>query len=60
VTDPVKMTLRHPDLRRIAIASFFFSTMQLCLVSFPVTYLIENIEMSLVQAGALLSEGPAE
>ncbi len=55
VTDPVKMTLRHPDLRRIAIASFFFSTMQLCLVSFLVTYLIENIEMSLVQAGALLS-----
>jgi MFS family permease len=56
---PVKMTMVHPDLRRLAIASFFFSTMQLCLISFLVTYLIENIEMTLVQAGVLLSAAQA-
>ncbi len=57
--EPVKMTLLHPDLRRIAIASFFFSTMQLCLVSFLVTYLIERIAMTLIQAGGLLSAAQA-
>jgi MFS family permease len=56
---PVRMTLQHADLRRMAIASFFFSTMQLCLVSFLVTYLIQNIEMSLIQAGILLSAAQA-
>jgi predicted MFS family arabinose efflux permease len=52
---PIKMTLVHPELRRLGITSFFFSTMQLCLVSFLVTYLIERIEMTLIQAGGLLS-----
>lgn len=55
VIEPVKMTLLHPDLRRLGITSFFFSIMQLCLVSFLVTYLIEHIEMTLIQAGGLLS-----
>ena len=53
--EPIKMTLLHPDLRRLGITSFFFSIMQLCLVSFLVTYLIEHIEMTLIQAGGLLS-----
>jgi MFS family permease len=57
--EPVKMTMLHPDLRHLAIASFFFSTMQLCLISFLVTYLIETIEMTLVQAGVLLSAAQA-
>jgi MFS family permease len=56
---PVKMTMLHQDLRRLAVASFFFSTMQLCLISFLVTYLIEAIEMTLVQAGFLLSAAQA-
>jgi MFS family permease len=57
--EPVKMTVIWPELRRVAIASFFFSTMQLCLVSFLVTYLIENVKMTLVQAGILLSAAQA-
>ena len=57
--EPLKMTMRHVGLRPLAIASFFFSTMQLCLVSFLVTYLIKNIEMTLVQAGGLLSVAQA-
>jgi MFS family permease len=56
---PVKMTLLHPELRRIAVASFFFSMMQLCLISFLVTYLIEAVEMTLIRAGALLSAAQA-
>jgi MFS family permease len=59
VIEPVKMTLLHPELRQLAITSFFFSTMQLCLVSFLVTYLIEHIEMTLIQAGGLLSVAQA-
>ena len=56
---PVKTTLRHAGLRRLAIASFFFSAMQLCLASFLVAYLIEELGMSLVRAGALLSAAQA-
>lgn len=55
VIEPIKMTLLHTNLRRLGITSFFFSIMQLCLVSFLVTYLIEDIEMTLIQAGGLLS-----
>jgi predicted MFS family arabinose efflux permease len=55
LVEPLKMNWRHPGLRRVAVASFFYSAMQLCLVSFLVTYLIGNIGMTLVQAGFLLS-----
>jgi MFS family permease len=55
VMAPLKMTIAHPELRRIAIASTFYSIMQLCLVSFLVTYLIQDLQMSLVDAGLLLS-----
>jgi MFS family permease len=59
VIEPIKMTVFHEELRHIVIASFFFSTMQLCLVSFIVTYLIEDLEMTLIQAGILLSAAQA-
>lgn len=59
LAEPLKMNWRHPDLRRIAIASFFFSAMQLCLVAFLVTYLIGDIRMTLVQAGFVLSAAQA-
>jgi sugar phosphate permease len=36
-------------------ASVFFAVMQLCLISFIVTYLTEDIGMTLVQAGFMLS-----
>ena len=57
--ESVKMTLVHQELRHIVIASFFFSTMQLCLVSFIVTYLMEDAKMTLIQAGILLSTAQA-
>jgi predicted MFS family arabinose efflux permease len=49
------MTMSQSELRRIVISSFFFSTMQLCLISFIVTYLIQDIGMTLVEAGMILS-----
>lgn len=55
IVEPIRMNLRHPDLRRISVASLFFSLMQLSLVSFLVTYLIERLGMTLIQAGFLLS-----
>jgi MFS family permease len=53
------MTVVHQELRHIVIASFFFSTMQLCLVSFIVIYLMEDVKMTLVQAGILLATAQA-
>lgn len=52
---PVKMVLAHPELRRIAIASFFYSIMQLSLTSYLVTYLIQRLGMSLIDAGLMLA-----
>ena len=59
VTASVKMTVVHQELRHIVITSFFFSTMQLCLVSFIVTYLMEDVKMTLIQAGILLAAAQA-
>ncbi|MFO7665669.1 MAG: MFS transporter [Desulfobacterales bacterium] len=55
VIESLKMAVSHKELRYIVIASFFFSTMQLCLVSFIVIYLIEDVKMRLVQAGIILA-----
>ena len=52
---PLKMVLLHPELRRISIAATFYSIMQLSLISFLVTYVIQDLGMSLVEAGLLLS-----
>jgi predicted MFS family arabinose efflux permease len=59
VFESVKMTVVHQELRYIVIASFFFSTMQLCLVSFIVIYLMEDVKMTLIQAGILLATAQA-
>ncbi|MCU0561236.1 MAG: MFS transporter [Desulfobacterales bacterium] len=55
LVEPVRMVLRHHELRELAIASFFFSAMQLCLISFLVAYVIEDFSLTLIQAGLLLS-----
>ncbi|MBU0544319.1 MAG: MFS transporter, partial [Proteobacteria bacterium] len=53
--ESVKMAVFHQELRYIVIASFFFSMMQLSLISFIVIYLIEDVKMTLVQAGIILA-----
>jgi MFS family permease len=59
IAEPLRMNWRNPALRRIAVASFFYSAMQLCLVAFLVTYLIGDIRMTLVQAGFVLAAAQA-
>ena len=55
VLGPLQMALTQRNLRQVVLASFFFATMQLCFISFIVTYLIEEIGMTLVRAGIMLS-----
>ncbi len=45
----------EPALRRLAASSFLFSAVQLCLVTFLVTYLTRGQGMTLVQAGLMLA-----
>ena len=52
---PLKMVMAHPELRRIAMASFVYSIMQLSLTSYLVTYLIQSLRLSLIDAGLLLA-----
>lgn len=59
ISEPLKLIIFHRELRQIVIASFFFVTMQLSLVSFIVTYLTEDIGMTLIQAGIILSASQA-
>lgn len=59
VSRAIEITMLQPGLRQIVLSSFFFSTMQLCLVSFIVTYLIEAVGMTLVRAGIVLSAAQA-
>jgi len=55
VTRPLAMVLSHPRLRELAAVSFIFAAMQLCLMSFLVSYLTENLNVTLVTAGIALS-----
>ena len=49
------LTWRYPGLRRLAMASFFLSFVQLCLGAFTVTTLVNEAAYSLVAAGIMLS-----
>lgn len=51
----LKMAIFHPRLRAVVVASFFFATIQLSMISFIVTFLIQHTSMSLVRAGIMLS-----
>lgn len=46
---------RYPTLRYMSIAAFFFSFVQLCLGSFTVNLLVQEVGYSLVAAGVMLS-----
>jgi len=46
---------RHPPLRALALMTFCFAAVQLCLSTFLVTLLVEGLERSLVLAGAVAS-----
>lgn len=51
----LRMVLTHQELRRISLASFTFSGVQMCFASYLVVFLSENIGLSMINAGAALS-----
>lgn len=55
MTGPLKLVMTHRPLLRLAMISFFYSAMQLCLITYLVIYLTKNIGMALIGAGLTLS-----
>ncbi|MBC7780672.1 MAG: MFS transporter [Proteobacteria bacterium] len=58
VQDPLgglPVVWRHPVLRGLSLAAFFYAFTQLCVTSFTVTMLVTEFGVGLVQAGLLLS-----
>ncbi|MFN0040803.1 MAG: MFS transporter [Burkholderiales bacterium] len=53
--EPLRMVFKHQRLRELAISSFAYSGMQMCLGSYLVVALIDMSGFSLAQAGAALS-----
>ena len=51
----LSMFWRQPALGWVAIVSFWFSVIQLCLITFLVILLVEEVGLSLLEAGFLLS-----
>jgi MFS family permease len=52
---PVKLVLRTPRLRELCVASFVFGGVQITLVTYLVTFLVESFALSLVVAGLVMS-----
>jgi fucose permease len=53
--EPFRLVMTHPQLRELAIASFAYSGMQMCMGSFLVVFLVERMQLSVGAAGAALS-----
>jgi MFS family permease len=52
---PVKLVLRTPRLRELCVASFIFGGVQITLVTYLVTFLVDSFALSLVLAGLVMS-----
>lgn len=55
VFKPLALVFAYPRIRELAICTFFFGAMQLCLTTYLVTYLTSAYGMPLVTAGLVLS-----
>ncbi len=53
--EPIRLVLAHPALRTMAACSFMFSMVQLCLTTYLVTFLHDDLSYGLVAAGLALS-----
>ena len=51
---PIRLVTSHAELRGLAALSFVFSTVQMCLATYLVTYLHSTLAYTLVAAGAVL------
>lgn len=52
---PFRKVMADAVLRRFAFMSFLYSSVQMCLVTYLVTYLVEDITLDLVTAGMVLA-----
>ena len=52
---PIRLVLGEPTLRRMAFMSFSFSAVQMSMIAYLVTYLIEVVGLDLVAAGLVLA-----
>jgi len=52
---PVKLVAGHPQLREMAVTSFAYGGVQITLVTYLVTFLIDSFALSLVLAGAVMA-----
>ncbi|MCQ4321734.1 MFS transporter [Stutzerimonas stutzeri] len=52
---PLKRVFAHRSIRDLALCSFFFSAMQLCLTTYLVTYLTHEYGLALTAAGMVLA-----
>ena len=52
---PIKLVVREVQLRRMAIASFVYGGVQITLVTYLVTFLIDRFSLTLVLAGLVMS-----
>jgi predicted MFS family arabinose efflux permease len=55
LTGPLRLVFGHPALKRLAMLSFVFSAVQLCLATYLVTHLHTSLGYSLIAAGLALS-----
>lgn len=53
--EPFKLVMLHPRLRELALASFSYSGMQMCMGSFLVVFLVDRMGLTVSGAGAALS-----
>lgn len=59
MADPVRFVWAHPVLRRLALCTLVFSTVQVSLTSYAVSFLTVELGWGLVAAGAALSVSQA-
>ncbi len=52
---PLKLVLRDPDMRRLAFLAGSFSAVQMSMVAYLVTFLVQELRLDLVAAGAVLA-----
>jgi len=53
--EPIRLVIGKPELRRLALVSMSYAAVQLCLMTYLVTYFTRELGLSLVTSGLLLS-----
>ena len=59
LSGPLRLVIGERAIRRLAVSSFFFASLQVCLITYLVTYLTRDLGFSLVQAGLMLAVAQA-